>query len=156
DPQRVQFVDRLPVQDYLAKYGEIDIALDTTPFAGGTTTCDALWMGVPVVTLSGRTAVGRSGVSLLSNVGLPEMIAQSSERYVEIAAALAKDLPRLSELRSGLREKMRSSPLMDIRRFAVDIEAVYRRVWMGEVWLVMAWRCGRADKAVGARVRTRR
>jgi protein O-GlcNAc transferase len=130
DPQRIQFLDRIPIEEYLAKYGEIDIALDTTPFAGGTTTCDAIWMGVPVVTLAGRTAVGRSGVSLLSNVGFPELIAQSPQQYIEIAVELAKDLPRLAKLRSGLREKMQRSPLMDVRRFAADMEAAYRQMWI--------------------------
>jgi predicted O-linked N-acetylglucosamine transferase (SPINDLY family) len=129
DPQRILFVDRLPVLEYLAKYNEVDIALDTTPFAGGTTTCDALWMGVPVVTLSGKTAVGRSGVSLLTNVGLPELIAQSPRQYIEIAAGLAKDLPKLAVSRSQLRDKMQSSPLMDIRRFTADIENMYREIW---------------------------
>jgi protein O-GlcNAc transferase len=129
DPARIEFVDRLPLQEYLARYGQIDIALDTTPFAGGTTTCDALWMGVPVVTLSGQTAVGRSGVSLLSNVGLPELIARTGEQYVDIAAELAGDLPQLSELRQSLREKMRNSPLMDARRFTKDMEAAYRQIW---------------------------
>jgi len=132
DPHRVHFVDRLPVLEYMAKYNEIDIALDTAPFAGGTTTCDALWMGVPVVTLSGKTAVGRSGVSLLSNVGLPVLIAKSPQEYIEIAASLAKELPKLTELRSGLREKMQGSSLMDIRRFTAGIEAAYRQMWVAK------------------------
>ena len=86
-------------------------------------------MGVPVVTLAGRTGVGRSGVSILRNLGLPELIAQTPEQYVQIADALANDLPRLKELRSTLRARMQASPLMDAPRFARNIEAAYRQMW---------------------------
>jgi predicted O-linked N-acetylglucosamine transferase (SPINDLY family) len=86
-------------------------------------------MGVPVVTLAGNNHVSRVGVSLLSNLGHPEWIAASPEEYVKIAVNLAKDLPRLAELRSSLREKMRTSPLMDAPRFARDMEAAYRKMW---------------------------
>jgi predicted O-linked N-acetylglucosamine transferase (SPINDLY family) len=82
-----------------------------------------------VVTLSGKTAVGRGGRSILSNVGLPELIAFTPEQYLTIAVELAGDLPRLSSLRSSLRERMQRSPLMDARQFARDIEAAYRRMW---------------------------
>ena len=77
------------------------MALDSFPYGGGTTTCDALWMGVPVVSLAGQTAVGRGGVSILSNLGLPELIASNPEEYVRIAIELAQDLSRLSELTSN-------------------------------------------------------
>ena len=117
------------MSDYFALYRQIDIGLDPFPCNGGTTTCDALWMGVPVVTLAGRTAVGRGGVSVLRNVGLPELIAETPEQYVQIAAALAGDLPRLAELRRTLRERMRASPLMDAPRFARNVEAAYRQMW---------------------------
>jgi predicted O-linked N-acetylglucosamine transferase (SPINDLY family) len=128
DPQRVTFAGFVPAAEYLRAYNEIDIALDPFPFAGGTTTCDALWMGVPVVSLAGRTAVGRAGVSILSNLGLPELIADSPEQYIKIAGELAGNLPRLSELRAGLRERMRQSPLTDAPRFARHVEAAYRKV----------------------------
>ena len=86
-------------------------------------------MGVPVITLAGKTHVSRVGVSLLSNAGLPELIALDEEDYVRIAAALAADVPRLSALRAMLREKMSASPLMDAPRFARNVEAAYRGMW---------------------------
>jgi predicted O-linked N-acetylglucosamine transferase (SPINDLY family) len=125
----VRFAGRAPAEEYFALYRQIDIALDTFPYGGGTTTCDALWMGVPVVSLVGRTAVGRGGLSILSNVGLPELAARSEEEYVRIAGELAGDLPRLGNLRANLRQRMAQSPLMDAPRFARNIEAAYRQVW---------------------------
>jgi predicted O-linked N-acetylglucosamine transferase (SPINDLY family) len=86
-------------------------------------------MGVPVITLSGPTVVGRAGLSQLTNLKLSELIAETPERFVEIASELAADLPRLKELRWSLRQRMQTSPLMDARRFALGIEAVYRRMW---------------------------
>jgi predicted O-linked N-acetylglucosamine transferase (SPINDLY family) len=115
--------------EYFGSYQRIDVALDPFPYGGGTTTCDALWMGVPVVSLAGQTAVGRGGVSILSNVGLPELIAQTPEHYVQVAAKLAQDLPRLSQLRATLRERMQASPLMNAPRFARNVEAAYRTMW---------------------------
>jgi predicted O-linked N-acetylglucosamine transferase (SPINDLY family) len=114
---------------HLEAYNRVDIALDTFPYHGTMTTCEALWMGVPVVTLAGCTHVSRVGVSLLRCAGLPELIAQSTEEYVSIAIGLAKDVPRLAELRSGLRRRIKASPLMDAPRFACDIEAAYRQAW---------------------------
>jgi predicted O-linked N-acetylglucosamine transferase (SPINDLY family) len=110
-------------------YRGIDIGLDTVPYNGHTTSLDAFWMGVPVVTLVGPTVVGRAGSSQLRNLGLPELIASSPEQYVEVAAELARDLPRLSNLRATLRRRMQSSPLMDAPRFARNIEAAYRGMW---------------------------
>jgi predicted O-linked N-acetylglucosamine transferase (SPINDLY family) len=86
-------------------------------------------MGVPLVTLCGRSALGRGGVSILSNTGLPQLIGQNVDQYVAIAAALAADLPRLAELRRTLRQRMAQSPLMDQPAFARDIEAAYRQMW---------------------------
>jgi predicted O-linked N-acetylglucosamine transferase (SPINDLY family) len=126
---RVEFVAKQLTQEYLRTYNKIDIALDPFPYGGGITTCDALWMGVPVITLEGKTAVGRGGKSILSNIGLAELVAQSSEKYQQIAATLAGDLSRLSALRSGLRKTMKSSSLMNAPAFARDVEAAYRRVW---------------------------
>lgn len=114
---------------HLDLYQRVDVALDTYPYHGTTTTCEALWMGIPVVSLAGRCHVSRVGASLLSCVGLPELIARSAEEYVSIAAGLAKDLPRLAELRGTLRARMRGSPLMDGKRFARDIEQAYRQMW---------------------------
>jgi protein O-GlcNAc transferase len=129
DPGRVVFVDRLSLGDYFAQYQRIDIALDTFPFNGGATTLDALWMGVPVVTLAGQTAVGRGGVGILSNAGLQELIAESLERYIQICRDLALDLPRLAHLRSTMRARIASSPLMDAKGFAQSVEAAYRQAW---------------------------
>src|SRR5262249_19002104 len=128
-PERVEFVGRMPLGEYLALHGRIDVGLDPFPYGGGTTTCDALWMGVPVVTLSGRTAVGRGGVSIRANLGLTELVARDAEQYVAICADLAGDLARLAELRRTLRERMACSPLMDAAGFARGVESAYRGMW---------------------------
>jgi predicted O-linked N-acetylglucosamine transferase (SPINDLY family) len=86
-------------------------------------------MGVPVVSLAGKTAVGRGGLSILSNIGLPELVADSEERYVRIASGLANDPSRLGNLRSTLRQRMERSPLMDAPRFARNVETSYRQMW---------------------------
>ena len=128
-PGRLTFLSHAPMAEYFSQYEQIDIALDTFPYAGGTTTCDALWMGVPVVTLVGQTAVGRGGLSILSNIGLTQLVAYNEDEYIRIAVDLAKDLPRLTELRRTLRERMLASPLMDAPRFARSIEGAYRTMW---------------------------
>jgi predicted O-linked N-acetylglucosamine transferase (SPINDLY family) len=119
----------MPLLDYYRLYNTIDIGLDTFPYGGGTTTCDAMWMGVTTVSLAGRTAVGRGGVSILSNVGLAELVAGTEADYCRFAAELAADLQRLGQLRSTLRERMKASPLMDGPRFARNMEAAYRQMW---------------------------
>jgi predicted O-linked N-acetylglucosamine transferase (SPINDLY family) len=129
DPGRLDFVDRVPMSEYFTEYQQIDIALDSFPYSGGTTTCDAIWMGLPVVTLAGQKAVGRGGVSILANIGASELIANTPQQYVQIATGLASDLPRLAELRRTLRARMQASPLMDAPRFARTIEAAYRQMW---------------------------
>jgi protein O-GlcNAc transferase len=129
DAGRIQFVDTLPPDQYLGEYQQTDIALDPFPFNGGTTSCDAIWMGAPVVTLRGRTAVGRAGTSILSNLKLEELIAAGVEQYISIAARLAADLPRLANLRDTLRDRMKQSPLMDAPGFARDMETVLRQMW---------------------------
>jgi predicted O-linked N-acetylglucosamine transferase (SPINDLY family) len=126
---RLEFAGRQPWPQYVRTYGRIDIALDPFPWGGGITTCDALWMGVPVVSLVGRTSVGRGGASILANLGVPELIAKVPQQYVQIATDLAKDLPRLAELRRTLRPRMQGSPLMDAPRFARNVEAAYRQMW---------------------------
>ncbi len=126
---RVEFAPRLARLSYLHLYDELDLGLDPVPYNGAITTMDSLWMGVPVVTLAGRTGVGRAGVSILSNVGLPELIAETPEQYVAIAARLAGDLGRLAELRTGLRQRMLSSSLLDGQQYAADVEAVLRSIW---------------------------
>ena len=113
----------------MAWYNQIDVALDPFPYGGGTTTCDALWMGVPVVTLAGRTAVGRGGVSILSQLGLESLVAADPARYLEIATDLAGDAPRLHDLRRQLRARMKTSRLSDGVAFARDLEAALRGMW---------------------------
>ena len=125
DPRRVEFLERRSTADYLALYDRVDVALDTWPCAGGTTTCDALWMGVPTVTLAGDRSFSRSGASVLASVGLPDLIAETADDYVDRATAVAEDLPRLATLRDTLRERVRASPLVDARRFAAAIEHAY-------------------------------
>lgn len=127
---RVHFVSRDIRQNYLKYYHQIDLGLDTLPYNGHTTTIDSLWMGVPVITLIGKTVVGRAGLSQLSNIGLTELAATTPDQFVELAAKTAADLPALSTLRQTLRERTRSSPLMDAERFARDIESAYRQMWL--------------------------
>jgi protein O-GlcNAc transferase len=129
NPDQIEMVARLPRQQYLELHHRIDVGLDTLPYNGHITSLDSLWMGVPVISLVGQTAVGRAGLSQLTNLGLPELIARTSEQYVRIAAGLAEDLPRLTELRRTLRSRMQASPLMDGPRFARGIEAAYRQFW---------------------------
>lgn len=131
DPARVEVQGRVSVSAYLALHNRVDIGLDTFPYTGGTTTCHALWMGVPVVTLSGRTVVSRGGASVLNVVGLSELVATSEEEYVEIAARLAHDLGHLERMRRELRERVAASPLADPRRFTADLETAYRAMWRG-------------------------
>jgi predicted O-linked N-acetylglucosamine transferase (SPINDLY family) len=126
---RIEFRAKVPRCEYLRRYHELDLALDPFPYNGHTTTFDALWMGVPVITLAGRTGVGRAGVSVLSHLGLPEFVAATPEQYVAIAVTLAADRERLAGLRSGLRPLMQMSPLMNYSRFAADVEAAFRRIW---------------------------
>jgi predicted O-linked N-acetylglucosamine transferase (SPINDLY family) len=128
-PGRLELVFHTPRLQYYQRYHQIDICLDPTPFSGHTTSFDVLWMGVALVSLAGSMAVGRSGVSFLSNVGLSELIAGTPQDYVSIAVKLATDLPRLAEMRASLREKVLASPLVDARGYARDTEAAYRRMW---------------------------
>jgi protein O-GlcNAc transferase len=126
---RIEVTGRVRRREYLEVYHRIDIALDTFPFAGGTTSLDGIWMGVPVVTLNGGTALHRAGVSIAMNLGLPELVAGSPDQYVSAATELAGDLDRLSLLRAQLRSRLEASPLGDARRFARHLEAAYRTVW---------------------------
>lgn len=129
DRTRLEFVGVQSIPAYLDTFNRIDVCLDPFPFGGGTTTCDALWMGVPVVTLPGQTAVSRAGRSLLTQVGLTDCIARDENDYIAIAERLARDEPRLSYLRENLRQIMQDSPLMDAPRFARSIETIYSETW---------------------------
>jgi predicted O-linked N-acetylglucosamine transferase (SPINDLY family) len=117
------------IEAHLARYAEVDLALDPFPYSGATTTCEALWMGVPVVTFEGVTHAARVSSSLLRAVGLDELVAQTAEDYAAIALRLANDDADRAELRAGLRERMRASPLGDAERSARDLEAAYRAMW---------------------------
>jgi predicted O-linked N-acetylglucosamine transferase (SPINDLY family) len=126
---RITVLPYVSLQDYYNWLNAVDIALDTVPYSGGTTSCDALWMGVPVVTAPGSRPSSRSTASILSTAGLPEWIASSPEDYVRLAAEFARDEARLVGLRKSLRERLRRSPLMDEERFVRDVEAAYRQKW---------------------------
>jgi predicted O-linked N-acetylglucosamine transferase (SPINDLY family) len=117
------------IRGHLEVYGLIDVALDTFPYHGTTTTCEALWMGVPVITLAGQTHASRVGVSLLSHAGLIELVAQTHDEYLSIASELANDRSGLAALRAGLRDKLKSSSLMDQTLFAAGVDAAYRQMW---------------------------
>jgi protein O-GlcNAc transferase len=116
-------------REHLSLYNMIDIGLDTFPYNGTTTTCEALWMGIPVITLAGNAHVSRVGMSLLSTVGLPEFVARTSDEFVDIAVNLAADLNKLNSLRERLRGMMQSSPLMNAKEFTVNLETCYRLIW---------------------------
>jgi protein O-GlcNAc transferase len=129
-PERVQTLGAFASEgDHLKVYHRIDIALDPFPYNGTTTTCEALWMGVPVITLAGTTHAGRVGVSLLTQAGLAELITPTPEAYVELAIELANDLPRLQGLRQSLRERLAASALCDAKGFTRALEAAYRGMW---------------------------
>jgi predicted O-linked N-acetylglucosamine transferase (SPINDLY family) len=138
DADRVDFVDYQPRTAYLAEFGRIDIGLDTVPYNGHTSTLDALWMGVPVVTRVGRTVVGRAGWSQLSNLKLTELAAHGDDEFVEIAVRLAADQPRLVELRNTLRQKLLDSPLTNAKDFTLGIEQAYREMISREFQLTPA------------------
>jgi predicted O-linked N-acetylglucosamine transferase (SPINDLY family) len=129
-PDRVEFSG--PDESFaghLAKYHEIDVALDVYPYNGTATTCEALWMGVPVITLAGPTHVARVGASILGGAGLPELVAGSEEQYVQKALELARDAGRLRALRSTMRDRLLNSPLLDAQGFARSVENAYAAMW---------------------------
>ena len=128
DSRRIEFIDRRSRLEYLKQYDRIDITLDPFPFSGHTTTLDSLWMGVPVVTLSGRTSVGRAASSALHNLRLPELVSRTSEEYVSIAVRLSQNPENLSALRATLRQRMQKSPLTNAYRFAGEMERIYRQI----------------------------
>lgn len=129
DQQRLELVGRQPHREYLNRIAGVDVALDPFPFNGHTTTCDCLWQGVPVVTLSGQSYVSRFGGSGLHTLGLDELIAHSPDAYRDIAVALAGDVQRLERYRSSLRDRMARSPLLNFTTFTRNLEAEYRRMW---------------------------
>ena len=127
-------IDTMPfaasVAEHLSMYRRVHVALDTTPYNGTTTTCEALWMGVPVVTVAGDGHAGRVGMSLLAAAGLPELIAADGAEFVRTAARLVRDRPRLEALRSGLRDSLRASALLDQSAYGTRIFGALRQEWM--------------------------
>ncbi|MFQ5508253.1 MAG: tetratricopeptide repeat protein [Leptospirillia bacterium] len=116
-------------REFLDTYNTIDISLDTFPYAGHTTSCEALWMGVPIVTLNGEHFHQRVGASLLTTLGLTDLIADTQDQFVGIAVGLATDPARLAEMRAGMRKRMQDSPLLDGEGFTRKLEAAYRDMW---------------------------
>jgi len=129
DGDRLEIVGRMSLAEYFQLHHRIDVALDPFPHNGGTTSRDALYMGVPVVTLAGPQPISRMGLSALATIGLSELVADSLPRYIALATALAGDLPRLAELRRTLRSRMAASPMMDAAGYVADLEAAYRAMW---------------------------
>ena len=126
-------------REYLLRFGQIDVALDTWPFNGITTTCDGLWMGVPCVSMTGQTSVSRAGKSILHAAGMEELATETPDAFVATAAALAGNRDRLREVRRSMRQRLVASPLMDHRGFARKLESAYRQMWR-------AW-CGQSTES---------
>jgi len=129
DPERLDFQGWLPIAEHLNLYNRVDIGLDTFPWCGNTTTCDALWMGVPVITLAQKESRGRMGASVLSQAGLNGFIAESPDEFVARAVALARDPDLLRQLRSSLRATLEQSPLLDAQAITAPLENAYREMW---------------------------
>ena len=127
--ERVEMVGPMPRREYLAAYGRVDIGLDPVPYGGGTTTLDAVFMGVPVVTLTGETAVSRSAAAIARNLRLPELVGRSVQDYVGRARSLADNRDALAELRRALRKRLAQSPLLDAKAFARNIEGAFAEAW---------------------------
>ncbi|MBI5590630.1 MAG: tetratricopeptide repeat protein [Deltaproteobacteria bacterium] len=135
ETDRIEILPYLPFGEHLKQYLRVDIALDTFPYNGTTTTCEALWMGVPVITLAGNTHASRVGASILGQIAFHQGIAESENDYVQKALALSGDTDFLQSWRMLCRRKMQASSLMDENGFVMKLEAAYRRIWQ-------AW-CGR-------------
>ena len=120
---------QIDLAQHFAFYGNIDLGLDTYTYNGTTTTCEATWMNVPVVTLAGREHISRVGASLLTNMGLPQLVAHSVDEFVQIASGYAHNHQALVDLRKGLRQKFRTSPVMDGKRFAGEFGMALRTMW---------------------------
>jgi predicted O-linked N-acetylglucosamine transferase (SPINDLY family) len=130
DPARIRLeLWRERRADHLAAYADVDVALDTFPYSGTTTTCEALWMGTPVVTLAGGMHMSRVGASLLTHAGLADLVAADEAGFVATAVALARDAGRRAALRTSLRDRIAASPLTDARTHTRSLEAVYRGLW---------------------------
>lgn len=126
---RLEFVDKLAPEEFTGLFSRVDIALDPFPCNGGTTTCESLWMGVPVVSLAGDDFRSRAGLSILTHAGLEEWVAEDVEQYVDTAAAIGRDRRAVASLRAGLGEKLLRSKLADIDGYVRALEAAYRTMW---------------------------
>ncbi|AFM23536.1 tetratricopeptide repeat protein [Desulfomonile tiedjei] len=126
---RMDLLPKTTFHDYLRTYNDVDIALDTFPFAGGTTTCDSLWMGVPVVTFTGDRFCHRHSASHIINSGHEDLVAHDIEGYIHKAIQLASDLDKLSKIRHSMRQKVSQSPLMDAKRFADNFRKCLEQMW---------------------------
>lgn len=129
DTGRITLLGQQAREAYFASYAEVDINLDSFPFTGGTTTCDALWMGVPTLTLIGDTMIARQGASLMTAAGLPDWVAANEEEYLEKAISFSTNLAELVALRSNLRARLKKSPLLDGTRFARHFETALQEMW---------------------------
>lgn len=127
--ERLEFSPTLPYRGYLEQFNRIDVALDPFPYNGDNSTCDALWMGVPVVALAGNTYASRRGVSHLRNVGLEQFVAPDEVTYASVAAALALDAEQRAALRLTLRERLRHSPVGDAKHYTNTLQREYRSAW---------------------------
>ena len=123
-PERTELHGAVSREDYLAAHAEVDFVLDTFPYPGGTTTCEALWMGVPTLTLAGNRLLARQGASLVMASGLSEWIAVSKVEYIAKAIAFANDLPKLATIRANLRQQVLASPVFNASLFASNLEEV--------------------------------
>jgi protein O-GlcNAc transferase len=126
---RIEFISLTDWPGYFDAYRRMDVALDPFPYSGAITSCDTLWMGVPLITLSGKTAVGRMGAAILGAVGVPESIAETGEQYVRLAVDLVSDRDRLRTLRSELRPRLQNSPLMNAGELVRHLEASFLHAW---------------------------
>lgn len=129
DIERISLLEQVSREAYFASYAEVDMNLDTFPFTGGTTTCDALWMGVPTLTLIGNTMIARQGASLMTAAGLSDWVAANQTEYIEKVIAFSANLTGLATLRSGLRARLKTSPLFDGARFAGHFETALQELW---------------------------
>ena len=141
DPARLEFHGFLPWPQFWALHHRIDIALDTFPSNGGATSCETLWMGVPLINLAGDSFLSRAGLSILTTAGLSDLVARTEDEYLRIARELADDRRRLGQLRAGMRDRLRASPLCATADYARDLEECYRSAWR-------AW-CARRNETRG-------
>jgi predicted O-linked N-acetylglucosamine transferase (SPINDLY family) len=127
--ERLEFRGPVGLSDMMAEYADVDIALDPVPYNGGTTTLQAMWMGVPVVVKAGNNFVSRMGASFMTAAGLPEWVAPDDDAYVRIAVQMAQDRQALLTLKQGLRARLQAQPAWDIDRYTQDFAQALRNMW---------------------------